>query len=229
LILEKVNDMVKVKNISKSIKNGKLSIEILKNINLEINTGEILSVMGPSGCGKSTLLGIIGGIDKPDIGKVLIGDTDLYVLKNEALDKFRNENIGIIFQNNCLVEELSLIENIELPSIFSEKKEDFDSKIAELIELLGLKGKEKLYPYQLSGGEKQRTAIARALINTPKILIADEPTGALDSSNSNNILHLFRELVDKFSISIIISTHDYHVAEVSDRQIKMLDGELYEA
>lgn len=221
--------MVKVKNISKSIKNGKLSIEILKNINLEINTGEILSVMGPSGCGKSTLLGIIGGIDKPDIGKVLIGDTDLYVLKNEALDKFRNENIGIIFQNNCLVEELSLIENIELPSIFSEKKEDFDSKIAELIELLGLKGKEKLYPYQLSGGEKQRTAIARALINTPKILIADEPTGALDSSNSNNILHLFRELVDKFSISIIISTHDYHVAEVSDRQIKMLDGELYEA
>ncbi|MGP1433394.1 MAG: ABC transporter ATP-binding protein [Catonella sp.] len=221
--------MVKVKNISKSIKNGKLSIEILKNINLEINTGEILSVMGPSGCGKSTLLGIIGGIDKPDIGKVLIGDTDLYVLKNEALDKFRNENIGIIFQNNCLVEELSLIENIELPSIFSEKKEDFDSKIAELVELLGLKGKEKLYPYQLSGGEKQRTAIARALINTPKILIADEPTGALDSSNSNNILHLFRELVDKFSISIIISTHDYHVAEVSDRQIKMLDGELYEA
>lgn len=221
--------MVKVKNISKSIKNGKLSIEILKNINLEINTGEILSVMGPSGCGKSTLLGIIGGIDKPDIGKVLIGDTDLYVLKNEALDKFRNENIGIIFQNNCLVEELSLIENIELPSIFSEKKEDFDSKIAELIELLGLKGKEKLYPYQLSGGEKQRTAIARALINTPKILIADEPTGALDSSNSNNILHLFRELVDKFSISIIISTHDYHVSEVSDRQIKMLDGELYEA
>ena len=221
--------MVKVKNISKSIKNGKLSIEILKNINLEINTGEILSVMGPSGCGKSTLLGIIGGIDKPDIGKVLIGDTDLYVLKNEALDKFRNENIGIIFQNNCLVEELSLIENIELPSIFSEKKEDFDSKIAELVELLGLKGKEKLYPYQLSGGEKQRTAIARALINTPKILIADEPTGALDSSNSNNILHLFRELVDKFSISIIISTHDYHVSEVSDRQIKMLDGELYEA
>lgn len=221
--------MVKVKNISKSIKNGKLSIEILKNINLEINTGEILSIMGPSGCGKSTLLGIIGGIDKPDIGKVLIGDTDLYVLKNEALDKFRNENIGIIFQNNCLVEELSLIENIELPSVFSEKKEDFDSKIAELIELLGLKGKEKLYPYQLSGGEKQRTAIARALINTPKILIADEPTGALDSSNSNNILHLFRELVDKFSISIIISTHDYHVAEVSDRQIKMLDGELYEA
>ena len=220
--------MVKVKNISKSIKNGKISIEILKNINLEINTGEILSVMGPSGCGKSTLLGIIGGIDKPDIGKVLIGDTDLYVLKNEALDKFRNENIGIIFQNNCLVEELSLIENIELPSIFSEKKEDFDSKIAEIVELLGLKGKEKLYPYQLSGGEKQRTAIARALINTPKILIADEPTGALDSSNSNNILHLFRELVDKFSISIIISTHDYHVAEVSDRQIKMLDGELYE-
>ena len=221
--------MVKVKNISKSIKNGKLSIEILKNINLEINTGEILSVMGPSGCGKSTLLGVIGGIDKPDKGKVLIGDTDLYALKNEELDIFRNENIGIVFQNHCLVEELSLIENIELPSIFSEKKENFESKIAELIELLGLKGKEKLYPYQLSGGEKQRTAIARALINAPKILIADEPTGALDSFNSNNILHLFRELVDKFSISIIISTHDYHVSEVSDRQIKMLDGELYEA
>ena len=221
--------MVKVKNISKSIKNGKLSIEILKNINLEINTGEILSVMGPSGCGKSTLLGVIGGIDKPDKGEVLIGDTDMYALKNEELDIFRNENIGIVFQNHCLVEELSLIENIELPSIFSEKKENFESKIAELIELLGLKGKEKLYPYQLSGGEKQRTAIARALINNPKVLIADEPTGALDSSNSNNILHLFRELVDKFSISIIISTHDYHVAEVSDRQIKMLDGELYEA
>ena len=104
--------MVKVKNISKSIKNGKHSIEILKNINLEINTGEILSVMGPSGCGKSTLLGVIGGIDKPDKGKVLIGDTDLYALKNEELDIFRNENIGIVFQNHCLVEELSLIENI---------------------------------------------------------------------------------------------------------------------
>ena len=221
--------MVKVKNISKSIKNGKHSIEILKNINLEINTGEILSVIGPSGCGKSTLLGVIGGIDKPDKGKVLIGDTDLYALKNEELDIFRNENIGIVFQNHCLVEELSLIENIELPSIFSEKKESFESKIAELIELLGLKGKEKLYPYQLSGGEKQRTAIARALINNPKVLIADEPTGALDSSNSNNILRLFRELVNNFSISIIISTHDYHVSEVSDRQIKMLDGELYEA
>lgn len=221
--------MVKVKNIAKSIKNGKHSIEILKNINLEINTGEILSIMGPSGCGKSTLLGVIGGIDKPDKGKVLIGDTDLYALKNEELDIFRNENIGIVFQNHCLVEELSLIENIELPSIFSEKKENFESKIAELIELLGLKGKEKLYPYQLSGGEKQRTAIARALINNPKVLIADEPTGALDSSNSNNILRLFRELVNNFSISIIISTHDYHVSEVSDRQIKMLDGELYEA
>ena len=221
--------MVKVKNISKSIKNGKHSIEILKNINLEINTGEILSIMGPSGCGKSTLLGVIGGIDKPDKGKVLIGDTDLYALKNEELDIFRNENIGIVFQNHCLVEELSLIENIELPSIFSEKKENFESKIAELIELLCLKGKENLYPSQLSGGEKQRTAIARALINNPKVLIADEPTGALDSSNSNNILRLFRELVNKFSISIIISTHDCHVSEVSDRQIKMLDGELYEA
>ena len=131
--------MVKVKNISKSIKNGKHSIEILKNINLEINTGEILSIMGPSGCGKSTLLGVIGGIDKPDKGKVLIGDTDLYALKNEELDIFRNENIGIVFQNHCLVEELSLIENIELPGIFSEKKENFESKIAELIELLGLK------------------------------------------------------------------------------------------
>ena len=221
--------MVKVKNISKSIKNGKHSIEILKNINLEINTGEILSVMGPSGCGKSTLLGVIGGIDKPDKGKVLIGDTDLYALKNEELDIFRNENIGIVFQNHCLVEELSLIENIELPSIFSEKKENFESKIAELIELLCLKGKENLYPSQLSGGEKQRTAIARALINNPKVLIADEPTGALDSSNSNNILRLFRELVNNFSISIIISTHDCHVSEVSDRRIKMLDGELYEA
>jgi len=122
--------MVKVKNISKSIKNGKHSIEILKNINLEINTGEILSIMGPSGCGKSTLLGVIGGIDKPDKGKVLIGDTDLYALKNEELDIFRNENIGIVFQNHCLVEELSLIENIELPSIFSEKKENFENKIS---------------------------------------------------------------------------------------------------
>ena len=221
--------MVKVKNIAKSIKNGKHSIEILKDINLEINTGEILSIMGPSGCGKSTLLGVIGGIDKPDKGKVLIGDTDLYALKNEELDIFRNENIGIVFQNHCLVEELSLIENIELPSIFSEKKENFESKITELIELLCLKGKENLYPSQLSGGEKQRAAIARALINNPKVLIADEPTGALDSSNSDNILRLFRELVDKFSISIIISTHDCNVSEVSDRQIKMLDGELYEA
>lgn len=220
--------MIKVKNISKTVKNGKTSIEILKNINLEINTGEVLSIMGPSGCGKSTLLGIIGGIDKPDSGKVLIGETDLYALKDEALDKLRNENIGIIFQNHCLVEELSLIENIELPVIFSRENKNFEGRIAELIEFLGLKGKEKLYPSQLSGGEKQRTAIARALINNPKVLIADEPTGALDSSNSDNILHLFRDMVNKFKISIIISTHDHHVSEVSDRQIKMLDGELYE-
>ncbi len=221
--------MVKVKNLSKTIKNGKASIDILKNINLEVNAGEILSIMGPSGCGKSTLLGIMGGIDKPDRGKVLIGETDLYALKDEALDKFRNENIGIIFQNHCLVEELSLIDNIELPIIFSEKKENFGNAIAELIEFLGLGGKETLYPAQLSGGEKQRAAIARALINSPKVLIADEPTGALDSFNSNNILNLFRDMVNKFKISIIISTHDYHVSEVSDRQIKMLDGELYEA
>ncbi len=221
--------MVKVKNLSKTIKNGKASIDILKNINLEVNAGEILSIMGPSGCGKSTLLGIMGGIDKPDRGKVLIGETDLYALKDEALDKFRNENIGIIFQNHCLVEELSLIDNIELPVIFSEKKENFGNAIAELIEFLGLGGKETLYPAQLSGGEKQRAAIARALINSPKVLIADEPTGALDSFNSNNILNLFRDMVNKFKISIIISTHDYHVSEVSDRQIKMLDGELYEA
>ena len=131
--------MIKVKNISKTVKNGKTSIEILKNINLEINTGEILSIMGPSGCGKSTLLGIIGGIDKPDSGKVLIGETDLYALKDEALDKFRNENIGIIFQNHCLVEELSLIENIELPVIFSRENKNFEGRIAELIEFLGLK------------------------------------------------------------------------------------------
>lgn len=221
--------MVKVKNLSKTIKNGKASIDILKNINLEVNAGEILSIMGPSGCGKSTLLGIMGGIDKPDRGKVLIGETDLYALKDEALDKFRNENIGIIFQNHCLVEELSLIDNIELPVIFSEKKENFGNAIAELIEFLGLGGKETLYPAQLSGGEKQRAAIARVLINSPKVLIADEPTGALDSFNSNNILNLFRDMVNKFKISIIISTHDYHVSEVSDRQIKMLDGELYEA
>lgn len=221
--------MVKVKNLSKTIKNGKASIDILKNINLEVNAGEILSIMGPSGCGKSTLLGIMGGIDKPDRGKVFIGETDLYALKDEALDKFRNENIGIIFQNHCLVEELSLIDNIELPVIFSEKKENFGNAIAELIEFLGLGGKETLYPAQLSGGEKQRAAIARALINSPKVLIADEPTGALDSFNSNNILNLFRDMVNKFKISIIISTHDYHVSEVSDRQIKMLDGELYEA
>lgn len=205
-------------------------IDILHDINITFETSEMVAIMGPSGCGKSTLLGILAGLDSPTSGAVMLDAQDVYKLPNDRRDQFRNENFGVVFQSQNLVKELTCFENVCVPLIFSKKRvsqKDRD-RARELLSWVGLEGKEKLYPYQMSGGEQQRTAIARALVKRPKVLFADEPTGALDQENSRNVLRIFRQSIELNHHLIVLVTHDPSVAKLCDRIIRMSDGRLVE-
>lgn len=221
-------ELIAVKDLEKNIESGHVKLEILKKVNLTIKEKEYVAIMGRSGSGKSTLLGILSGLDTLTSGNVIIDGKDITKLSDNKLTDFRNENYGIIFQSPNLIPILTAIENVEVPLFFSNKKLEVKKKAAELLELVGLKDKKDTFPRQLSGGEQQRVAIARALVTDPKILFADEPTGALDSKNGELVLEILKNFRNKYNMSIIMVTHDKKVANQADRILYLNDGILEE-
>lgn len=219
--------MLKVINLNKSIKNNKNTFRILENINLEVKDGEFISIMGPSGAGKTTLLNIMSTIDRPSEGKVYYDNEDVHSLKNKELSKFRRDNIGFIFQDYNLLDNMSIEDNIALPLVIANEKPDkIQKEVEKLANFFGIKKHLKSYPYELSGGQKQRVAAARAIITSPSIIFADEPTGALDSKSASELLNCLKEMNKKFNVTIIMVTHDAFTASYSDKIIFIKDGRL---
>jgi lipoprotein-releasing system ATP-binding protein len=203
------------------------TLEVLKGVNISINKGEIVSIVGSSGAGKSTLLHILGTLDQPDNGAVFLNELQVTSLRGKKLSQFRNKHIGFIFQFHHLLPEFSALENVCIPGwISNTKKTVVKERARELLSILGLKDREEHKPAQLSGGEQQRVAVARALINTPSVVFADEPTGNLDSANAKELHHLFFELRKKFDQTFLIVTHNEELAQLSDRIVHMKDGRI---
>lgn len=220
--------MLQAKNIKKSYGN----LQVLKDINLTINQGEIVSIVGASGAGKTTLLHILGTLDKADSGEVLLDNVNYSSLKDKELARFRNEKISFIFQFHNLMPEFTALENVCIPAWIQQSrskgkaKEEVEKRATELLILLGLGERVKHFPSELSGGEQQRVAVARALINSPSVVFADEPSGNLDSKNAEELHHLFFELRKKFNQTFVIITHNEHLADMSDRKLVMQDGQI---
>lgn len=214
-------EMIAIKNLRKSFDR----LEVLKGISLSIKPSEIVSVVGPSGAGKTTLLQMIGTLSRPDSGSVVIDGIDVNKLTDNELSAFRNQNIGFVFQFHNLLAEFTAFENICIPGyIGGRDKREVEARAIELIDLLGLNERRNHKPAELSGGEAQRVAIARALVNSPAVLLADEPSGNLDSRNRDEIHRLFLTLRERFGQTIIIVTHDENLASMADRKIAMKDG-----
>ena len=216
-------EILKVENLDKSYGKGEAKVDALKNINLSINKGEFVAIVGPSGSGKSTLLHLIGGVDKPTSGKVYINNVDIYSLKEKDLSIFRRRNVGLIYQFYNLIPVLSAKENILLPAELDNRKIDKEY-LDDLLKTLGLKERENHLPNELSGGQQQRTSIGRALINRPAVILADDPTGNLDSKNSKEVLELLKLSVKKYNQTLIMITHDSNIALQADRVITIEDG-----
>ena len=215
--------MIEIRNITKSYD----SLQVLKGINLDIVPGEIVSIVGPSGAGKTTLLQIIGSLDRPNSGSVKYDNTDIFTLKDAQLARFRNQNIGFVFQFHQLLPEFTLLENVAMPALIGGvKRSDAYDRARELINYLGLKDRENHRPAELSGGERQRAAVARALINKPQVVLADEPSGSLDSKNRQELHKLFFDLRRDMGQTFVIVTHDESLATDCDRIIKMRDGQI---
>lgn len=217
-------EIISAHGISKGYKRGSEQVHALNGIDFSVKEGEFVSIVGPSGSGKSTLLYLIGLLDDPSSGTIDVSGVRTTGLEERELVKLRRENIGFVFQQFLLLPTLTVRENIELPLLFS-KKTNMDKKITELIELLGLTNRSGHLPHQLSGGEMQRVSIGRALINEPKILMADEPTGNLDSATAEKIYELFRTL-NSTGLSLVIVTHNMELAGMADTVIKLKDGSI---
>ena len=213
--------MIRVLDIQKSYG----SLHVLKGIDLEIATGEVVAVVGPSGAGKTTLLQIIGTLEHPDNGKVYLKGTDISDLNDQKLSEFRNSNIGFIFQFHQLLPEFSAIENVCMPAMIKGASlKDSKVRASELLSQMGLNDRMEHKPSELSGGEQQRVAVARALMNNPAVILADEPSGNLDSMNRRELHQLFFKLRDLYGQTFVIVTHDNELAEMADRRIVMRDG-----
>lgn len=213
--------MIKAENICKSYDD----LQILKGINLHINAGEVVSIVGPSGAGKTTLLQIIGTLDKANTGRLLINNQELNTLNDKKLSAFRNKNIGFIFQFHQLLPEFTAFENVMMPAWIGKTNEkDAKNKAIELFNYLGIKDRMSHKPSELSGGEQQRVAVARAIINNPAVLLADEPSGNLDSQSAAALHDLFFDLRNQFNQTIVIVTHNEELAQRCDRKLQMKDG-----
>ncbi len=213
--------MIKIQNITKSFG----SLKVLKGIDLEIAKGEVVSIVGPSGAGKTTLLQIIGTLDNADSGSIVVDGVDIAGMSKKKLADFRNKHIGFVFQFHQLLPEFSALENIMIPAfIAGTSPKDAKQRAMELLDFMQLSDRAHHKPNELSGGEKQRVAVARALINNPAVILADEPSGSLDSQNKEELHRLFFELRDKFGQTFVIVTHDEQLAATTDRTIKMRDG-----
>ena len=219
-------NLIEVKNLTKIYPNGNNSVPAVNDISFNVTAGEFIAVMGPSGCGKSTLLNILGMLDNPTEGEYIFDGKDISKLSEGARSRARKGNIGFVFQNFNLIDELTVYENVEMPLMYLKvPKSERHSKITEVLDYVQIKHLMKRFPYQLSGGEQQRAALARALVFKPKLILADEPTGNLDLENSNNIMKLLKRFNDD-GITIILVTHEPDLAKYCKKIIKILDGQL---
>lgn len=220
--------MINVENIFKSFKSGKEITEVLKGVTFSVFEGESVALMGPSGVGKSTLLHLIAGLIKPDSGKIEVAGISTSSFSDEEMDFFRNKTIGFVFQHHYLLSEFTLVENVIIPALVSQKKDVLYGKAFELIKKVGLDERLNHYPNQLSGGEQQRAAIARALINSPKLILADEPTGDLDEQTGNVVFEMFKEIVEREKLTLLIATHNPLIAKKCDRILHLHKGVIKE-
>jgi len=215
--------MIKITNIEKSYG----SLKVLKGIDIEIPEGKVITICGASGAGKSTLLHIMGTLDKPDKGEVYFNNTSVFELNDEGLSLFRNQNIGFVFQFHHLLPEFTAVENVALPAMIAGiSKNNAIKKAQEMLQIMRLSERFSHKPAQLSGGEQQRVAVARALINNPKIVLADEPSGNLDTEHAKSLHQLFFDLRDQFQKTFVIVTHNEELAKLSDRKIVICDGKI---
>lgn len=213
--------MIEITDLTKEF--GKL--KVLKGVNLKVKKGEVISIVGPSGAGKTTLLQLIGTLDKPTGGSIRIGGEEVTGMNSKRLAAFRNRHIGFVFQFHQLLPEFTALENITIPALIAGRnKEEAEKEAMELLEMMGLKERAQHKPAEMSGGENQRVAVARALINHPDIVLADEPSGSLDSHNKEELHKLFFDLRDRFGQTFVIVTHDEKLASYTDRTIHMIDG-----
>ncbi len=215
--------MIRTVNIIKSFGN----LQVLKGIDLEIMEGEIISIVGASGAGKTTLLQIMGTLMQKDQGKIWIGDTDIDTMREKQLSRFRNQKIGFVFQFHHLLPEFTAFENVCIPGYIAKRpRKEVESRATELLTFLGLQDRLEHKPKELSGGEQQRVAVARALVNNPAVILADEPSGNLDSQNKKELHEMFFVLREKFNQTFVIVTHDKELAGMSDRMIRLKDGQI---
>lgn len=219
--------MLAARTLTKTYRMGNEKIQALRKVDLEIKKGESVAVMGPSGSGKSTLLHMLGGLDKPSSGKVLVDGEDITDMTEDQLARMRSEKIGFVFQLHNLIPTLTALENVELPTIFSKAKKGKREKAIEILRSVGLGERLSHMPSQLSGGQQQRVAIARALANSPNIILADEPTGELDSESGREVLEIFHRLNKEQGLTLVVVTHDPCVAEYTERLVNVRDGRIF--
>ncbi len=218
--------MIKLTDLTKAYRTDEIETTALNKVSVEVKKGEFVSIMGPSGCGKSTLLNIIGLLDSPESGSYEFDGKELANLKEKERASIRKQNIGFIFQSFNLIDELTVFENVELPLVYLKvPKSERQTKVLKILEKMGIAHRAKHYPQQLSGGQQQRVAVARAVVTEPKLILADEPTGNLDSAHGNEVMDILTKLHESGS-TIIMVTHSSHDANYSERIIKLLDGEV---